>query len=178
MPRTFPVRAVARLFAPVLVLAASVTLVGPTQASAQEPAATSSQPSQSATEPQARKKQKHHRVSRGKRVLRIARSKRGTPYRYGAAGPRAFDCSGYTQWVYRHVGEKLPHNSAAQTGRVRRVGPKQARVGDLVFFRTNGRVSHVGIYAGKHAIWHSPYSGQRVRREQIWSRNVFYGRVR
>lgn len=178
MPSTFPVRAVARLFAPVLVLAASVTLVGPTQASAQEPATKSAQSSQSATQPQARKKQKHHRVSRGKRVLRIARSKRGTPYRYGAAGPRAFDCSGYTSWVYRHVGKRLPHNSAAQAGRVRRVGPKQARIGDLVFFRSNGRVYHVGIYAGHHAIWHSPRPGRRVHRERIWSRNVFYGHVR
>ena len=34
------------------------------------------------------------------RVVHIAASKRGTPYRYGATGPRAFDCSGFTRWVF------------------------------------------------------------------------------
>lgn len=175
MPNTFPMRVVARLIAPMFVVAASFTFVGATQAATQD---ASSRASHAAAKSQARKKQKHHPVSRGKRVLRIAASKRGTPYRYGAAGPQAFDCSGYTAWVYRHVGERLPHNSAAQAGRVRRIGPKQARIGDLVFFRSGGGVYHVGIFAGHHSIWHSPRPGRRVHREQIWTSSVFYGRVR
>ena len=53
-------------------------------------------------------------VQTRERVVRIAASKEGTPYRYGATGPRAFDCSGYTRWVFRKVGRYLPRTSSAQ----------------------------------------------------------------
>lgn len=117
-------------------------------------------------------------ASRGERVVRVARSKRGAPYRYGAAGPRAFDCSGFTQWVFRHVDERLPHSSDAQVGRTRRIRPGAARPGDLVFFHDGGNVYHVGIYAGRHSVWHSPRTGSTVHKARIWTRSVFYGRVR
>jgi cell wall-associated NlpC family hydrolase len=117
-------------------------------------------------------------VSRGVRVVRIAASKRGAPYRYGASGPSAFDCSGFTSWVYRHVGKRLPHNSAAQAGRVHRISRSAARPGDLVFFTDGGGVHHVAIYAGHNQVWHAPYSGARVRKERIWTSSVFFGRVR
>ena len=42
------------------------------------------------------------------RVVHVAASKAGTPYRYGASGPSAFDCSGFTRWVYAKVGRHLP----------------------------------------------------------------------
>src|SRR3954454_8338546 len=49
------------------------------------------------------------------RVISVARSQRGKPYVWGAAGPRAFDCSGYVQWVYRHaLGRTLPHYTDSQ----------------------------------------------------------------
>jgi tight adherence protein C len=50
--------------------------------------------------------------------------------------------------------------------------------GDLVFFSSRGGIYHVAIYAGHNRIWHAPYSGTRVRRDKIWSGNVFFGRVR
>ncbi|MCW2817416.1 MAG: hypothetical protein JWR42_203 [Marmoricola sp.] len=112
------------------------------------------------------------------RVLHVAASKRGTPYRYGATGPRAFDCSGYTRWVYARVGRHLPRTSRAQRAATRHVRRADRRRGDLVFFSSHGRVYHVAIYAGHDRIWHAPRSGQRVRREHIWTRSVSYGRVR
>ena len=42
--------------------------------------------------------------------IRTAKSLKGRPYRYGAAGPRAFDCSGYTLYVLRKQGIKLPRH--------------------------------------------------------------------
>jgi cell wall-associated NlpC family hydrolase len=110
-------------------------------------------------------------------VVHVAASKRGAPYRYGAAGPRAFDCSGYTQWVFARVGRHLPRTSRAQASATRHVPGSQRRSGDLVFFSNHGRVYHVAIYAGGNRIWHAPRSGERVRRERIWSRSVSYGRV-
>lgn len=110
-------------------------------------------------------------------VLHVAASKRGAPYRYGAAGPRAFDCSGYTQWVFARVGRHLPRTSRAQAGAARHVAGSRRRTGDLVFFHHHGRVYHVAIYAGGNRIWHAPRSGERVRLERIWTRSVSYGRV-
>ncbi len=112
------------------------------------------------------------------RVLHIAASKKGTPYRYGATGPRAFDCSGYTRWVFRKVGRHLPRTSRAQARHARPVSRSQRRKGDLVFFRSGGRVYHVAIYAGKNRIWHSPRPGQSVHRARLWTRTVSYGRIR
>jgi cell wall-associated NlpC family hydrolase len=114
----------------------------------------------------------------GDRVLHIAASKRGTPYRWGAAGPRSFDCSGYTQWVFARVGRQLPHNAAAQKRTTRHVTRAHRRAGDLVFFASRGHVYHVGIYAGHNEIWHAPRTGERVHRERLWTRHVTYGRVR
>ena len=111
------------------------------------------------------------------RVIEISRSKRGAPYRYGAAGPRAFDCSGFTMWVYRKAGRRIPRTSSSQARAAHRIRARDRRRGDLVFFTSGRRVYHVGIYAGRGAIWHSPRPGQRVRRERIWTRAHFYGRI-
>ncbi len=111
------------------------------------------------------------------RVLHAAAAQKGTPYRYGATGPRAFDCSGYTRWVFAKVGRHLPRTSAAQSRAVRHVRASQRRAGDLVFFRSGGHVYHVGIYAGHGTIWHAPRTGERVHRERLWTHAVSYGRV-
>ncbi len=107
-----------------------------------------------------------------------ARSRKGSPYAYGAVGPRRFDCSGLTRWVYARVGRSLPHSSAAQVNDVNRVSRNNARRGDLVFFYGGGGIYHVAIYAGRGDIWHAPYAGTRVRRDHIWTGNVFFGRVK
>jgi cell wall-associated NlpC family hydrolase len=111
------------------------------------------------------------------RVVHIAASKKGTPYRYGATGPTAFDCSGFTRWVYAKVGRHLPRTSGAQAGAVRHVAPSQRHPGDLVFFSSGGHVYHVAIYAGGNSVWHAPRPGQSVHREHLWTSSVSYGRV-
>ena len=117
-------------------------------------------------------------AEKGNAAVDWARSRKGSPYQYGAMGPRRFDCSGLTRWVYARVGKSLPHSSSAQTGRVQRIKRSNARRGDLVFFSGGGGVYHVAIFAGHGYIWHAPYSGTRVRRDHIWTKNVFFGRVR
>ena len=112
------------------------------------------------------------------RVVHVAASKQGTPYRYGASGPRAFDCSGYTRWVFSRVGERLPRTARAQAAAAQRLDKASRRTGDLVFFRNRGRVYHVGIYAGRNTVWHAPRTGERVKRARIWTSQVSYGRVR
>lgn len=124
----------------------------------------------------------HHALTRAQvqqmrdKILDVAASKKGTPYVYGAAGPSAFDCSGFTQWVFAHIGIDLPHSSAAQVGNT--VITHNPQPGDLVFFNDGGGVYHVAIYAGHHMIWHAPHTGASVELVPLWTDDVFYGDVR
>lgn len=112
------------------------------------------------------------------RALDVAASKKGAPYRYGAAGPHRFDCSGLTSFAFKKVGKTLPRTAQQQYNRTRHIPASSRRQGDLVFFHYRRSVYHVGIYAGGGKIWHSPKSGQVVRLQRIWSKKVLYGRVR
>lgn len=124
----------------------------------------------------------HHAVTSARdaamraKILKIAASKRGTPYEYGATGPNAFDCSGFTRWVFAHLGVSLPRIAASQVGDTRIV--RDPKPGDLVFFGGGGGVYHVAIYAGHGQIWHAPYPGRSVTLEHLWTGDVFYGEVR
>ncbi len=115
---------------------------------------------------------------KGNAAVDWARTRKGSPYAYGATGPNRFDCSGLTRWVYSRVGKSLPHSSSAQAGKVKRISRSNARRGDLVFFYGSGGIYHVGIYAGRWTIWHASVPGTPVQRSRIWSGNVFFGRVR
>ena len=113
------------------------------------------------------------------RAFLVAARQKGDPYRYGASGPRAFDCSGLTSYAYRHAGLRLPRTSSAQAGQVRHIRRSSLRRGDLVFFTHGRRVYHVGLFAGfRHGrpyVLHAPYSGTRVRTERIWTNSWFGG---
>ena len=75
----------------------------------------------------------------------------GTPYRYGARGPKAFDCSGFTSYVYRKFGYTLSHSSKDQANDGRAVEGTYADLqkGDILIFGARGNrktVGHVGIF--------------------------------
>lgn len=72
----------------------------------------------------------------------------GKPYIWGASGPSAFDCSGFTYYVYRAFGVGLAHYSGSQFSSGSAVSKANLAPGDLVFFNTYGSISHVGIYVG------------------------------
>jgi len=111
------------------------------------------------------------------RVLKEAAKLRGTPYRYGGTTPKGFDCSGYTGYVYKKAGKKLPRTSRAQYKATIHVSRKAAKAGDLVFFKSGGgSVYHVGVYAGGNMLWHSSKPGRPVAKTKIWSSRVAFGR--
>lgn len=117
------------------------------------------------------------------RATSIAVDQLGDPYRSGAAGPDAFDCSGLTYFSYRKAGFKhLPRTSAGQAHFTKRIKRSAMRRGDLIFFYDGGGVYHVGVYAGfNHGhrwVLHSPYSGTRVRTEKLWTDRWFAGTLR
>lgn len=89
-------------------------------------------------------------------VVAIAQSKLNTPYVYATSGPNSFDCSGFSTWVYKQLGVKLPRSSASQSGFGQLVNRNDLVPGDLVFFNTSGSgVSHVGIYIGNDKFIHA-----------------------
>jgi cell wall-associated NlpC family hydrolase len=114
----------------------------------------------------------------GSKALRVAASKKGAPYKWGATGPSRFDCSGLTLYAYKKAGKRLPRTTQQQYNATRHISKSQRKPGDLVFFHSGRTVYHVGIYSGRGRIWHSPKPGAKVRLETIWSRSTWTGRVR
>lgn len=115
----------------------------------------------------------------GMRALHVAASEVGAGYRYGGTSHRAgFDCAGLTQYSYARVGKRLPRTAQQQYNATIRISSRAARPGDLVFFHSGGNVYHVGIYAGNGYMYDAPHSGTRVKKQQIWSSQVLFGRVR
>ncbi|MER6106088.1 C40 family peptidase [Streptomyces sp. NPDC001832] len=112
------------------------------------------------------------------KALNVAASKKGSPYGWGATGPNRFDCSGLTVFSFKKAGKKLPRTAQQQYNKTRHIRASQRRRGDLVFFHYGRSIYHVGIYAGKGKIWHSPRTGAVVRLEKIWTKSVYYGQVR
>ncbi len=112
------------------------------------------------------------------KALQVAASKKGSLYKYGAAGPKRFDCSGLTLYSFKKAGKRLPRTAAAQYNKTNHVSASERKHGDLVFFHSGRNVYHVGIYAGKGRIWHSPKTGEVVKLQKIWTKSVWYGRVR
>jgi len=89
------------------------------------------------------------------RVVSIAYGKVGARYRAGRSGPSAFDCSGFSRYVWqRAAGKNLPHYSRAQFASLPKVSRSNLRAGDLVFFFKRG-AHHVAVYVGNGKIVHA-----------------------
>jgi cell wall-associated NlpC family hydrolase len=121
------------------------------------------------------RRHKHRRTKPplGVRAARLALRFLGTPYAWGGASPRGFDCSGLVMYVYGRLGIRLPHYTVSQYRYGRRVGYSRLAPGDLVFFYG---LSHVGMYVGKGRFIDAPHSGATVRLTPLASwRSSFYG---
>jgi cell wall-associated NlpC family hydrolase len=116
-------------------------------------------------------------------AMGIAVHQKGDPYRYGASGPGAFDCSGLTYYSFRRAGFRhIPRTSSAQAHFAKHIRRSHMRRGDLIFFYGGGGVYHVGMYAGfSHGhrwVLHAPHSGTRVRTDRLWTDKWFPGTLR
>ncbi|TPW18378.1 MAG: hypothetical protein FD130_280 [Halothiobacillaceae bacterium] len=94
------------------------------------------------------------------RVLTVLRNQyeewRSVKYRPGGMSKRGADCSGLVYMIYLNgFGVKLPRSSIEQASLGRAVPQHQLKPGDLVFFKTNPKEKHVGIYIGNRRFIHS-----------------------
>lgn len=116
-------------------------------------------------------------ASRAK-VLAEARKHLGKPYRFGAVGPSAFDCSGFTKYVYRAAaGRVLPHKANDQQRSGKGIAKNKVLPGDLIVIRSGSYGTHVGIYAGGGYMYDAPHAGVRVGKHKIWSTNYVVRRL-
>ena len=95
-------------------------------------------------------------VSRGQRsqylggnIIQTSKRLQGVPYQWGGDTPQGFDCSGFTQYVFRLNGINLPRSADAQYELGISVSYDNLQPGDIVFFSTyEPGPSHNGIYIG------------------------------
>jgi cell wall-associated NlpC family hydrolase len=105
-------------------------------------------------------------------AVRWALAQLGDPYRWGAEGPNAFDCSGLTSSAYWAAGVAIPRVSVAQWGAGPHPDVPSLLPGDLVFYgddpRNPATIHHVGLYIGNGLMVHAPHTGAVVQIASIW----------
>ena len=122
------------------------------------------------------------------RLLDYAASFLGTPYRYGANGPKRFDCTGYTRYVFKHFGyDELSRSAKDQARDGREVDLSDFRnlqKGDILLLgsRRNPKVvGHVGIFIGLDTLHNDPKfihaSNHGVRYSSIYTESYYANRL-
>ena len=91
------------------------------------------------------------------------------PYRYGGSSTTGFDCSGLIHYAYRQAGKAVPRTTGQLWTATTTVEMNQLQEGDLLFFKVEGKMSHVGLYLGEHRFVHAPSSGRTVAVESLTS---------
>lgn len=89
-------------------------------------------------------------VSSGRisKVIKHAKTFKGTRYKYGGTDKRGMDCSGLVYVSYQSEDIALPRVSREMAKKGVRIKLKETNKGDLVFFQTNKNkrvINHVGL---------------------------------
>ena len=117
----------------------------------------------------------------GETAVNVAARQVGVPYRYGGNTRSGFDCSGLVQYAWAKAGVGIPRTTSEQWRQMSRVRSTDLRKGDLLFFRIDGRVSHVGMYMGSGRFVHAPSTGRKVSVASLESgfyKDTFVGATR
>lgn len=102
----------------------------------------------------------------GNQIVEYAKQFLGCKYVYGGTTTKGFDCSGFTQFVYKHFGITLNRTAAAQYSNGKSV--KDLQAGDLVMFGKSG-INHVGIYMGGNTFIHAANPSRGVTTDTLAS---------
>lgn len=105
-------------------------------------------------------------------AIAFARAQIGDPYRWGASGPDAWDCSGLTMGAWAAGGISLTHYSVGQYAQSTPITVASLQPGDLVFWGSSSSPSsiyHVALYTGNGMMIHAPRTGRPVVEESMYS---------
>lgn len=113
-------------------------------------------------------------------ILNTAKSQLGKKYRYGATGPRSFDCSGFVFYVFQQHQIDVGRTTMQQAQSGKRVKVSNAEPGDLVFFGKGRKMQHVGLVLTNRGnslkVIHSSTSSgviiEDVYSSQYWSQRI------
>ena len=110
----------------------------------------------------------------------------GSPYRWGGESPKGFDCSGFTQYIFKKTANvNLPRTAAEQSQIGKSISIKKAQKGDLIFFASKRKkIDHVGIVLennkGKLMMIHSASSTgvtiTDVNNSEYWKKKLRFAR--
>ncbi|WP_424767544.1 C40 family peptidase [Paenibacillus sp. sgz302251] len=107
--------------------------------------------------------------SNADKVISLAQSYSGRiSYGFGKRDTNRliFDCSSFTQFIFRQVGVELKWGTKDQKSQGSAVSKNNLRKGDLIFFDTigsnNGVINHVGIYMGGDKFIHNTPSSNGI----------------
>ena len=99
-------------------------------------------------------------------IEKLTKKYLGGRYVWGGTNPSGFDCSGYTQYIYRKAGIDLPRTALAQSKVGKTVPVKDLQKGDLLFFLTDKKrdipITHVGVYLENGKFIHAASKKQGI----------------
>mgnify|MGYP000852386700 FL=1 len=100
----------------------------------------------------------------GEDIVNTAKKYMGTEYSFGSSSASGFDCSGFTQYVYKQHDISIPRDSSGQAGAGTKLSRSDMQIGDLIIFSGTYRSgpSHTGIYIGGGKFIHSSSAGGQV----------------
>ncbi|MCX7857900.1 MAG: NlpC/P60 family protein [Deltaproteobacteria bacterium] len=119
------------------------------------------------------------------RLVKVAKSFEGAPYKLGGSTVRGLDCSAFVKKIFEIFDVNLPRTAKEQYRVGKKIEKEELTIGDLVFFKTRpGRnyPTHVGIYIGNGTFIHASSHHKRgVRVDSLDSpfyKRTYVGAVR
>jgi hypothetical protein len=113
-------------------------------------------------------------------IIDYSRQFIGKPYRRGSKGPNAFDCSGFTSFIFKNFGYNLSSGCVTQVKEGTKIDRKELQTGDLIFFKgrnaQSSGVGHVGIVISNDGVGDITFihaSRRGVRIDQL-SASIYY----
>ena len=126
------------------------------------PHSTASQSSEEQATVRTTERRSRDSIPVGSRAAAVALQQVGVPYRWGGNTPQGFDCSGLVHYAYSRAGLDVPRTTREQRRAIHHIRIGAAEPGDLLFFRTRFKVSHVALYLGDGEFVHAPSTGKTV----------------
>ena len=105
----------------------------------------------------------------------------GVPYKWGGTTAEGFDCSGFTQYVLKSAGYSIPRTAGDQYQKATKIDLENVQCGDLVFFKNDAKISHVGMILSRkgnevkmiHASSSKGISIVEINGSEYWKKRYF-----